>query len=211
MAQPYTMTKDNLESQFGINHVAHFALFQYLKHVLLSTATASSPCRVVTLSSLSHRHNAVQPNGDYDFKADPSSYDPWKSYAQSKTANIWFANSITKKYASQNLYGLSVHPGTIWTQLQSHLGIEDMLELPEIKPHMMSAGQGAATTIVAALAEEWKGKGGCYLANCVEQGPRRDEKADPHDLKDLGYAEWALGDEEGMERLWKHSSGVVSS
>jgi NAD(P)-dependent dehydrogenase (short-subunit alcohol dehydrogenase family) len=47
-------------------------------------------------------------------------YDKWLGYGQSKTANIYMANYINRHYASQNLVGLSVHPGVILTECGRH-------------------------------------------------------------------------------------------
>ena len=52
MALPYGTTADGFETQFGVNHLGHFALTGLLLPVLLGTPGA----RVVTLSSLSHAH-----------------------------------------------------------------------------------------------------------------------------------------------------------
>ena len=52
MACPESSTKDGFETQFGVNHLAHFLLFQLLKDSLLSSSSAGFPSRVVCLSSL---------------------------------------------------------------------------------------------------------------------------------------------------------------
>lgn len=36
---------------------------------------------------------------------------------QSKTANIWTANEIERRYGAQGLHATSVHPGIIGTNL----------------------------------------------------------------------------------------------
>lgn len=52
----------------------------------------------VILSSSAHKRGNVQLD-DLDFKK--SGYDQWKSYGQSKTANIWSALEIERRYGSQ--------------------------------------------------------------------------------------------------------------
>lgn len=55
-------------------------------------------CMQVILSSSAHKRGNVQLH-DLDFKK--SGYDQWASYGQSKTANIWTALEIERRYGSQ--------------------------------------------------------------------------------------------------------------
>jgi NAD(P)-dependent dehydrogenase (short-subunit alcohol dehydrogenase family) len=171
MATPQGKTKDGFELQFGTNHLGHFYLFQLLKPLLLSSATPDYPSRVVSLSSIGHRTGSVRLD-DYHFEA-PNSYSPWAAYGNAKTANIWFSNELERRYSSKHLHSTSLHPGGIWTGLQQHVPhMRDEWDTPQIAAYMKSPEQGAATTVYAALSDEWKHKGGKYLSNCVEQGPR---------------------------------------
>ncbi len=52
----------------------------------------------VCLSSSAHKRSTVLLD-DLDFSK--SGYDPWKSYGQSKTANIWMATEIERRYGSK--------------------------------------------------------------------------------------------------------------
>lgn len=52
MACPESSTRDGFETQFGVNHLAHFLLFQLLKDRMLRSSTPSFPSKVVNLSSL---------------------------------------------------------------------------------------------------------------------------------------------------------------
>ena len=54
-----------------------------------------------------------------------ATYDRWTAYGQSKTANILMALSLSKKLgAKRSLLAFSLHPGTIWTNLGTHLDWE---------------------------------------------------------------------------------------
>lgn len=66
------------------------------------------------MSSSGHITGEVQ-FGDYGF--EKGHYSPWAGYGQSKTANIYMANEIENRYGKNGLYGLSLHPGGIWTGL----------------------------------------------------------------------------------------------
>lgn len=130
MATPQGKTKDGFETQFGTNHVAHFLLFQLLKPTLLASATPEFPSRVVSVTSFGHRAGPVRFD-DYNF--EKGEYNPFAAYGQSKTANIWFANEIERRYGSKNLHATSNHPGGIKSGLQVHVDFGDMWEDPTVK------------------------------------------------------------------------------
>ncbi|EMC97101.1 hypothetical protein BAUCODRAFT_23481 [Baudoinia panamericana UAMH 10762] len=207
MATPYGKTQDGFETQFGTNHIGHFYLFQLLKHALLDSSTPEFPSRVVSVSSMGHRCGEVRFD-DYNFE-DPDTYEAWTAYGQAKTANIYFANEIERRYGARGLHATSLHPGGIATALQRHLDPELLKGWAndEITRYMKSPEQGAATTVYAALSKEWANKGGKYLSNCVEQ-PAFDAPDGPLSLKSDGYERWAY-DEEKASRLWRDSLRMV--
>jgi NAD(P)-dependent dehydrogenase (short-subunit alcohol dehydrogenase family) len=120
MACPESTTEDGFETQFGTNHLAHFLLFQLLKPTLLASSTPEFNSRVVALSSLGHRSATVQFD-DLDFKKQ--GYQPFVAYGQSKTANIWMANEIERRFGAQGLHAMSVHPGGARLAVSCHLRI----------------------------------------------------------------------------------------
>ncbi|OCL05058.1 short-chain dehydrogenase [Glonium stellatum] len=206
MATPQGRTKDGFETQFGTNHLGHFLLFELLKPTLLASATPEFPSRVVSVSSIGHRSDSVRLH-DYNFD-EPGSYSPWGSYGQAKTANIWFANEIERRYGSRNLHATSLHPGGIITGLQKYVDPEliKTWDTPTVRAYMKSPAQGAATSVYAAVSKEWANKGGRYLSDCAEQGEFG--KQDKPQGRDDGYKPWAY-DEEGERRLWKDSLKMV--
>lgn len=207
MATPEGRTKDGFETQFGTNHVGHFYLFQLVKDALLKSSTPDFPSRVVSVSSVGHRVGGIRPN-DYNFE-EPGSYTPWGAYGQAKTANIYFANEIERRYGSKGLHATSLHPGGIFTGLQVHISEDQMKEwiTPGVITYMKNAEQGAATTVYAALSQEWAHKGGKFLSNCVEEKPFA-QKGDQFHIDDDGYEKWAYN-EELEKRLWQDSLKMV--
>ncbi|MYJ36349.1 MAG: SDR family NAD(P)-dependent oxidoreductase, partial [Acidimicrobiaceae bacterium] len=79
MSCPEGRTADGFETQFGTNHLGHFALTARLMPLLLA---ADRP-RVVTLSSGGHRISDVALDDPNFERAD---YDPWIAYGRSKSA-----------------------------------------------------------------------------------------------------------------------------
>ena len=206
MATPEGRTKDGFETQFGTNHLAHFLLFRLLKPTLLRSSSRAFQSRVVCVASAAHRSSPVRFD-DYNFD-NPSSYDPWQAYGQAKTAIIYLANEIERRYSSQGLHGISLHPGAIQSNLQVHNKDAQgaVWEIPAFKAIEKSAQQGAATTTYAALSRDWEGKGGVYLSNCAIMGPATAEN--PMDLVEQGYAPYAY-DAVSEGRLWKDSLKMV--
>ena len=200
MATPEGKTADGFETQFGTNHLAHFLLFQLLKPFLLASSKPSFNSRVVCLTSSGHRGAGIQFD-NYNF--EKGDYAPWTAYGQSKTANIYMANEIERRYGPKGLHGLSVMPGGIMTGLQVHVIDQISAGLDEARNYMKSPEQGAATTVYAALSKEWEGRGGRYLEDCQE-GERTD---DPSPLA-VGFHPRAYN-EEGEKKLWRDSLRFV--
>lgn len=210
MASPYGTTKDGFETQIGVNHFAHFLLFQLVKPLLLDTAKKEdTPSRVVSLSSAGHRMGTVQFSNkdELDKWNKGENFHKWASYGQAKTANIYLANYIDRKYGGSNLHATSVHPGGIMTELGRHLSEEDfkMFEDADFQKQFKNPAQGAATTVWAAVSPHFEGKnGGQYLEDVGESPPVAENPA----LGAPGYAKHAY-DEKAENSLWKVSCEVV--
>jgi NAD(P)-dependent dehydrogenase (short-subunit alcohol dehydrogenase family) len=185
MACPEGRTEDGFESQFGTNHLAHFQLFELLKPLLLSSSTAAFNSRVVVVASSAHRVSSVH----FDNLTLEGEYEPWTAYGQSKTANIWMANEIERRYGTQGLHAFSLHPGAIATDLLRHVSDEQKSDWDKnefLASYWKSPAQGAATSVWAAVARELEGRGGRYLDDCQIAQP-----ADPSERHGPGYAAWA--------------------
>jgi len=203
MGSPQGRTADGFETQFGTNHVAHFLLFQLLKPTLLASSTPSFHSRVICVSSSGHKRSSVLFD-DFDLKK--RGYDPWVAYGQSKTANIFLANEIERRYGGAGLHGLALMPGGIKTGLQVHV-LELMKKYeddPKVMATIKSCEQGAATTVWAATAKEWEGQGGKYLEDCSVARPSP-ETTRPGEY---GHAVWTY-DEEAAKHLYEESLTLV--
>ncbi|CAM1511886.1 Fc.00g093990.m01.CDS01 [Cosmosporella sp. VM-42] len=202
MACPEGRTQDGFEIQFGVNHLAHFLLFNLLKDTLFRSATPKLNSRAVFLTSVGHRMGTV----NFDNLNLEGAYNEWAAYGQSKTAVIWTANEIDRRYASEGLRATTVMPGGISTGLQKHMSADalQMFSGEEIQKGWKSPEQGAATTVWAATAKALEHDGGKYLEDCQISEPWKEETGQ----LGLGYAPWAF-DEAGEAKLWKVSLGLV--
>ncbi|KAJ3954477.1 hypothetical protein N0V92_009023 [Colletotrichum tropicale] len=203
-----TKTIDGFESHFGTNHIGHFLLFQLLRPALLASITPEFYSRVVAVSSMAHRASQIRFH-DFNFE-EQGSFEQSVAYGHSKTANIYFSNEIERRFGSQGLHSLSLHPGSIMTNMSAVQPVDVEAAKAamgeELSNKMMSIlknpAQGAATTVYAAVSKEWEGRGGRYLSDCVEAHPT---SAGYNMMStDTGYAPWAY-DEAKATLLWKES------
>ena len=110
MACPEARVGPGWESQFGVNHMGHFALTTALLPLLERTPGA----RVVALSSTGHKITDIRWD-DIQFERD--AYNKWTAYGQAKTANALFANGLSRRLKGAGGSAFAVHPGGIFTPL----------------------------------------------------------------------------------------------
>ena len=199
MALPQlTLTDHGWETQFATNHLGHFALTVGLHDAL---AAATGGARIVSVSSTGHLASPVHFE---DIHFAQRAYDPWQAYGQSKTANVLLAVEATRRWADDGIVANALMPGGIMTNLQRHVSA-DVIEGWEKAQRegtvtFKTPEQGAATTLVAAVAPEFA-TGGHYLEDCNEAPT----VADDAKLRGrAGVREWAL-DEGNARRLWEVS------
>ena len=196
MMCPEGRTADGFETQFGTNHLGHFAFTAGLMPALAPGA------RVVTLSSGAHLRGTCDLE---DLNWERRDYDPNLAYAQSKTANIWFASELQRRYGDR-LLSLSVHPGVIQTDLARHLPeavVEGMREgFEKAGVAVKNVPQGAATSVWAATAPELAEHGGAYLLDCHVAPPISEE------VPRQGFETWAY-DEASAKALWAKSEALT--
>lgn len=200
MASPYSTVGPGWESQFGTNHLGHYALVNRLW-----PAIARGQGRVVALSSSGHRRGGIVWD-DVDFTARP--YDKWRAYAQAKTANALFALHLDALAAGDGVHAFSVHPGGILTPLQRHLSRQEMVDFgwidetgAQVADGFKTPAQGAATQVWAATSPLLEGHGGVYCEDCDVATPAA---ADQTTVMS-GVREWAV-DPEQAARLWALSA-----
>lgn len=208
MACPEARVGPGWESQFGVNHMGHFALTQGLMPLLEKTAGA----RVVALSSTAHKLTDIRWD-DIQFE---QSYDKWQAYGQAKTANALFANGLSRRLRDSGGLAFSVHPGGIFTPLQRHLPKEEMVALGWIdengepselaKNGFKTPEQGCSTTLWAATSDKLVGKPGVYCEDCDIAKPA--EKDSPT-ARWFGVNAHACSDE-SAEKLWELSESLLS-
>lgn len=163
-------TPQGWELQFATNHLGYFALATALHGALVLGAPQRDGARIVSLSSTAHMRSGIDFE-DLQFEHRP--YDPQIAYAQSKTANSLFAVEATGRWAPDGIVANAVNPGGVATGLQRNFTTAQRESLDAAEAAGVftykTVEQGAATTIVAAVAPQFAHTGGHYLDDGQER------------------------------------------
>jgi NAD(P)-dependent dehydrogenase (short-subunit alcohol dehydrogenase family) len=147
MVPPYGKTVDGFETQFGVNHLGHFALTAQLLDLLF----AAENSRIVNVSSQAHNMGQI----NFDDLQSEKKYIAWTAYGQSKIANLYFTYELQRKLATagKTTIAAAAHPGYAATNLQESSGFFKVLNIIMAQ----SAAMGALPSLFAATNPEVKG------------------------------------------------------
>ncbi|MBF6171740.1 oxidoreductase [Nocardia blacklockiae] len=106
---PFSRTKDGFETQWGVNHLGHFALTGLLLDRIGD--------RVVSLSSIAHKQTPKLWVDDLNY--EHRKYQRNLAYAQAKLSNLMFARELQRRLAESGSpkKSYAVHPGVSATDL----------------------------------------------------------------------------------------------
>jgi NAD(P)-dependent dehydrogenase (short-subunit alcohol dehydrogenase family) len=205
MGTPFGRTADGFETQFGTNHLGHFALINRIAPLLADAG------RLVVLSSQAHRV------ADIDLE-DPNfqhqAYDPFVAYGRSKTANSLYAVEFDRRHRDRGIRAAAVMPGNSLTDLPRHFSQEELQGLFETvgnarkqaglpPPQLKEIPQAAATSVWAAVVADGTEIGGKYLEDCAVAAVNDA----PNPFAD-GVRSYALDNGKGRQ-LWAKSEALV--
>jgi len=181
------VTADGLEHTFALNHLAPFLL----TNLLLDRLIASSPARVITISSGAQAMGRM----NFDDLQGANGYSGQRAYNQSKLANVMFTYELARRLEGTGVTATVVHPGVVRTAFAA----EDpspvwRVLIPLMRPLMKSPAKGAQTPIYLASTSEVDGVSGKYYANLR---PRRTNKVSYDDATNA--------------RLWKVSAELTGT
>ncbi|GAB0089949.1 retinol dehydrogenase 13 [Sergentomyia squamirostris] len=163
MRCPRMLTKDGIEMQLGINHMAHFLL----TNLLINTLKASAPSRIVVVSSLAHVRGEI----DITDLNSEKNYERGKAYNQSKLANVLFTRELAKKLQGSGVTVNALHPGVVDTELMRHMGLfnsffSGLIVKPLMWPFFKTPRAGAQTSLYVALDPDLEKISGEYFSDC---------------------------------------------
>ena len=125
---------------FAVNHMAYFLL----THLLLDVLKASSPARIINVTSGMHQGRRL----DFDDLQLEKSYSSANAYACSKLMNILFTYALDRRLAGSGVTINAVHPGFTRTNLgRRGNGLVGKLVMPLAYLMGHSAEKGAETSI----------------------------------------------------------------
>jgi NAD(P)-dependent dehydrogenase (short-subunit alcohol dehydrogenase family) len=150
-------TQDNLEEQFGVNHIGHFLL------TLLLLPCMNSGSRIVVVASGAHKVGKIHFD-DYNLK---KGFHVVKAYGQSKLANILFARELAERVKHLGITVNCCHPGAVATSM----GVDRDTGFGKsitrlLKPIFLTPEEGAKTAIYLATSNDVIKVTGKYFYRC---------------------------------------------
>lgn len=181
-------TNDDIEMQFGVNHIAHFLLT-----LLLIPSLKQKDSRIINVSSAAHMRGKI----DFDDLYGEKKYNSIKAYSQSKLANVLFTYELDRKLKEkgiENITSNALHPGAVKTAIgeKNSKGILNLL-WKILKPFLISLEDGASTSVFLASSDKVKNETAQYW------GKSTSKKSAP-----LSY------DKNLAERLWNISRALCA-
>jgi retinol dehydrogenase 12 len=157
------ITPDGFEHVFALNHLTPFLLTS----LLLPNLAASAPARVVTVTSDAHsaaRLDLSDPNLEHG-------WDSWRSYANSKLANILFTRELARRLEGTGVTANCAHPGVVRTGFGRESKPLLKLGITVARPFMLSPAAGADTVVYLASSPDVADQTGGYYVKRQRREP----------------------------------------
>jgi retinol dehydrogenase 12 len=180
----HLITPDGFEHVFAVNHLAPFLL----TNLLLPELTAAAPARVITVSSDAHtaaRLDLDDPNLEHG-------WDSWRSYANSKLANILFTRELARRLDGSGVTANCMHPGVVRTGFGREARPLLRYGVMIVRPLLLSPERGADTIVYLASSPEVAGQTGGYYVRRRRREPSAAARSD-----------------ENARRLWEISENLT--
>jgi len=160
------VTPDGYEHVFAVNHLAPFLLTNLLRPKL----GASAPARVITVSSDAHTAAKL----DLDDPNLEHGWSSWRSYSNSKLANILFTRELARRLEGTGVTANCLHPGVVRTGFGRDARPLMRVGITIARPFMLSPERGADTIVYLASSPDVAAKTGGYY---VKREPREPSAA----------------------------------
>jgi len=169
---------------FQVNHLAPFLLTR----LLLPRLAASTPARIVVVSSAAHRRAQL----DFSDLMNERVAGLMPAYARSKLANLLFVRALAPRLAGSGVTVNALHPGLVRSHI-FHRSRPLAGVLAVLGPlFMLTPARGARTSIFLATAPQVEGLSGAYYERCRPVQPSA-----------------AAQDAAAAERLWRESERLT--
>jgi NAD(P)-dependent dehydrogenase (short-subunit alcohol dehydrogenase family) len=149
------LTRDGLERQFAVNHLAYFLL----TNLLLPQLQAGAPSRIINVSSGAHAHATI----DFDDLQAQRRYDPKQVYSRTKLANILFTYELSRRLRGTGVTANCLNPGVVDTgMLADYMGVARTKDAVS-RTFGATPEEGAETSIFLATSPELETVSGKYF------------------------------------------------
>ncbi|OLE69062.1 short-chain dehydrogenase [archaeon 13_1_20CM_2_51_12] len=155
-----TESEDGLESTFAINHLGPFLLTSLLLDIL----KASSPSRIVNVTSDAHKGANIH----FDDLQGEKRFSGWQAYGQSKLAMILFTHELAKRLGGTGVTVNSAHPGVVRTNFAKNNGGLVMLGFRFLGIFFISPESSAKRILYVATSPDLEGVTGKYFTKMHE-------------------------------------------
>jgi NAD(P)-dependent dehydrogenase (short-subunit alcohol dehydrogenase family) len=200
---------DGIEMTLALNHLAYFLL----TNLLLDTIRASSPARIVNVSSRAHEDVKGLDFEDLQARTHarrfwgygestlssllftlfaPTRHPGFRQYARSKLANLLFTYELARRLDGTGVTANALHPGFVASNFSARNGVYGWFIRRWAGLFAISVEEGAKTPIYLATSPEVEGVTGQYFVR---------QKAVASSL--------ASRDEAAARRLWQLSEELT--
>ncbi|CAB4402759.1 unnamed protein product [Rhizophagus irregularis] len=183
-------TKDNLELQFQVNHLAQFLLTLLLLDTIKKSVSAELPGKIALTSSEANQFGEI----DFDnLNLEKGNYwNPIKSYGNTKLMKVIVAKELGRLVQNDNITTYSLHPGMISTNI-NHMNNRYTTYLVNLLAMVfgITAEQGAINTLYPVFSLENK-ETGKYYHEGIEKEPNK-----------------VANDQEIAKKLWDVSEKIL--
>jgi NAD(P)-dependent dehydrogenase (short-subunit alcohol dehydrogenase family) len=191
MGPDFSLSIEGIESQMATNHIGHFLLTS----LLWKNLEKGDAPKVISLSSIVHRRGNLKSASISEIRgSDPSKYNRWQRYADTKLACLYFAREldIRSRLRGSKTKSIAAHPGWALTGLQGgHPTPWDRFA--------QSAQQGAQSQIKAVLNHDISG--GDFI------GPKWEMWGEPKTIRGSSRSKRL----DTMRRLWLTSEELTAT
>jgi NAD(P)-dependent dehydrogenase (short-subunit alcohol dehydrogenase family) len=153
------LSASGFELAFGVNHMGHFLLTQ----LLLDRIRTSAPARIVTVASRAHKRVRAEDLDWVKLRSRSKAVTKTREYGVSKLANVLFSAELARKLQGSGVNTYSLHPGVVatevWREIPWPVGTL-------LKRFMITAEEGALTTLHCATSSAVANESGLYYSEC---------------------------------------------
>jgi NAD(P)-dependent dehydrogenase (short-subunit alcohol dehydrogenase family) len=153
-----TVTIDDIETTFAVNHLASFILINELSDLL----RASAPARVVVVASEAHQR-VTDPEDWTSVKG----YNGRTAYSRSKLANVIYSYDLAHRLEGSGVTVNCCHPGVVDTAVLHAMYDRwwSRWVWPFARRFAITPEEGAATPLYLATSSDVEGVTGKYFKN----------------------------------------------